>query len=241
MKVVMLIKRDKSLSFGQFRASLENKAKYLIAPFAKDLSRYKHNYPDIHAWCSPYGMTEAPYDCIIELWFVRQAGFQRLKDLCCDRARRFNDWAEISSLIDHGQTMCFVVTECNSSAEPAAGRVKGMSFHSRRSHLTRAQFRAYYETHHTPLVSSLFKIPRRYQRNYPDPANACLPEGMTDTPFDSVTQAWYDDLEIMERFRAAIADTKILARLKQDEENFLDGSKSILFQVDEIEHPIAID
>lgn len=43
----------------------------------------------------------------------------------------------------------------------------------------------------------------------------------------------------MKRFRAAIGDPEILERLKQDEENFLDGSKSILFQVDEIEHQLA--
>ena len=61
----------------------------------------------------------------------------------------------ISPLIDPGETMCFAVAECNSTDEPATGKVKGMSFHVRRSHLTRDQFRDYYETHHTPLVSSL--------------------------------------------------------------------------------------
>lgn len=187
MKVIMLMNRDQSLSPEQFRVSLEDKAEALLAPFVGDILRCKRNYPDIRAWCSPADMVEAPYDCIVELWFRRQAGFDQLKSLSSSRATYSKDWAEIAPLIDPRTIMCFAVTECNSTSEPAAGKVKGMSFHVRRSHLTRDAFRDYYETHHTPLVSGLFKVSRRYQRNYPDPTHACLPGGMADTPFDSVT------------------------------------------------------
>lgn len=238
MKVILLLKRSKPLSPDQFRASLEHHARMLVAPFANTLLRYQRNYPDIRAWCSPADLAEAPYDCIVQLWFADPAGFDRLKSLCAGSRAQPEQWAMISPLIDPDATMCFAVSEHNSTDEPAAGKVKGMSFHVRRSHLTRDQFRDYYEMHHTPLVSSIFNVPRRYQRNYPDPATAFLPTGMTDTPFDSVTQAWYDDLDSMQRFRAAIADPAILARLREDEAQFLDGSKSILFQVDEIDEPM---
>lgn len=239
MKVILLLKRHGALSSAAFREFLQARSGALIAPFARSVSRYQHNYPDIAAWCSPPDMAEAPYDAIVQLWFGDPAGFDRLKALCGDAALRAAEWPTIAPLIDPDRTMCFEVAEFNSTVAPATGAVKGMSFHVRRSHLSRDQFRDYYETRHTPLVAGLFQVDRRYQRNYPDAATACLPQGMADTPFDSVTQAWYDDLDAMKRFREAIGNPAVLSRLREDEANFLDGSKSILFQVDEIEQPIA--
>lgn len=239
MKVILLLKRNAALSHGAFRGSLQAQAGALIAPFARSVSRYQHNYPDIAAWCSPPDMAEAPYDAIVQLWFADRAGFEQLKTLCGDAALRAAEWPAIAPLIDPDRTMCFEVAEFNSTTAPAAGTVKGMSFHVRRSHLSRDQFRDYYETRHTPLVAGLFQVDRRYQRNYPAAATAHLPRGLADTPFDSVTQAWYDDIGAMKRFREAIGNPAVLSRLREDEENFLDGSKSILFQVDEIEQPIG--
>lgn len=239
MKAIVTLNRAPNFSFNQFRRKFEEGARELVASFIGALSRYQRNYPDIAVWCSPADMEEAPYDCIVQLWFKNAAGFDQLRMLCGDPVLRGQHWPTISPLIDCGRIMCFKVDERNSTNESAAGKVKGMSFHVRRPHLDRAGFRDYYEGEHIRLVDSLFNVERRYQRNYPDASCAYLPEGMEDTPFDSVTQAWYDDQEANDRFRAAIGNPEVLAKLRDDEANFLDGSKSILFQVEEIEDDLG--
>ncbi len=235
MKAILLLRRSRSTTVADFRASFELHAAELIAPIRSGVVRYQRNYPDIAAWCSPPDLAEAPYDCVVQIWLSDPAGFDQLKALCASADLRAAHWRNLSATIDPAAMLCFAVIECNSTDEPAEGSVKGMSFHVRRPHLSRDQFRDYYEHEHAPLVSRLFDVPRRYQRNYPIAADACLPAGMADTPFDSVTQAWYDDLETMKRFQAAIADPLVLARIREDEAKFLDGARSILFRVEEVE------
>ena len=94
--------------------------------------------------------------------------------------------------------------------------LKMIALLKKRAGMSRAEFRAYYEGHHVPLIFGQ-QGPNmlEYRRNY-------LPEVVAG--FDVVTEIWFKDRATMEA-AMMIASTGVIGeQIARDEENFLDRS-----------------
>jgi len=109
--------------------------------------------------------------------------------------------------------------------------------------LSRDEFIAYYETHHAPLIARLIPQPVRYQRSYLIPGtllkNSDASAGLSsdgaadDTPFDVMTEAWFDSQAAFDEMLAITNDPEIGRIIAEDEEKFMDLKKNIVFLADE--------
>jgi len=98
--------------------------------------------------------------------------------------------------------------------------------------LSRAEFIAYYETRHAPLIQSLLPDIADYRRNYVDRSGAFeSPEAAID--FDSITEMRFADRAAYDRFLARARQPEIAKAIAEDEENVFDRSATRMFTVDE--------
>jgi hypothetical protein len=68
----------------------------------------------------------------------------------------------------------------------------------------------------------------------PSPAHAPGPAGVPPAPFDGIAGAWFDDIESA---HAGLCQDQWADIVAQDEENFLDRSKTrVVFSTDEVEY-----
>ena len=86
---------------------------------------------------------------------------------------------------------------------------KNIALLPRRSGLTRAQFRDYYETHHALLAIGYFPF-TRYVRNHLADAE--------EVGFDTISEFWSDDLARL----AALMETDVGELMRADEQRFMD-------------------
>ena len=115
--------------------------------------------------------------------------------------------------------------------------IKLIAFLSRLPHVSHAEFRDYYEAHHAPLVLSLMPSICGYERNYPDLGKVRPPEGKTLADmidWDAMTVIRFNDREGLNAYKAVMRDEAAMAIIRADEAKFLDGAKSRLFMVDEL-------
>ena len=107
----------------------------------------------------------------------------------------------------------------------------------KKSSISAEDFKTYYEANHVPLIESLFPTLTGYKRTYlleSNMLNDSLPlesEG-GHTPFDVITELTFDDEEGLNQFFAKGADEEVVEAIRQDESNFLDGEKTIMYRVD---------
>jgi uncharacterized protein (TIGR02118 family) len=111
--------------------------------------------------------------------------------------------------------------------------IKVMVLLSRKEGLTREQFKQYYEERHAPLIASLLRSVVQYKRNYPLLEGAHFPPPQQDTAFDSATEIWFDNRAGYDAFVRAVSDPETLRKIREDEANFLDHTKTCRFVVDE--------
>ncbi len=105
--------------------------------------------------------------------------------------------------------------------------------------VSRAEFVAYYEANHAPLVLSLMPGIVEYRRNYPQAEGAFA---FAETPpfdYDSVTEIWYADRARYDAAIAAVSQPEAAARLAADEENFIDRARTRMFVVEERQSDIS--
>ncbi|MEU3642288.1 EthD domain-containing protein [Lentzea sp. NPDC034063] len=96
-----------------------------------------------------------------------------------------------------------------------------------RAGMSRDEFVDYYENHHVPLVLSLAPAPVRYARNYlPEAGERGLP-----AEFDVVTLLSFADEATYHAWLAAVLAED--SGIAQDEERFLDRSRTRAWTVDE--------
>ena len=89
----------------------------------------------------------------------------------------------------------------------------------RKSTLTHEQFVDYHKTRHAPLFTSIPAVQahvRRYVQQHTLPVE--LP-GLPPVKYDGITELWFDDVPAI---AAVFGDPEYLARVRPDEEKFLD-------------------
>lgn len=103
----------------------------------------------------------------------------------------------------------------------------------RKTGLSMAEFRAYYEEQHIPLCMPYMVGPVRYRRFYLDPV-----EGMPEQEFDVVTELCFADQKMRDMVLAGMAANQLPAEVIADEERFIDRAKSRFHAVTEHETPL---
>lgn len=107
--------------------------------------------------------------------------------------------------------------------------IRCMAFISKLPHISREAFIDYYERVHAPLINQLLPMYAAYRRHYL--AEYLYPAGgvpahdvVTELHFASEAdyQAWLDRL----------ADPAVIARIREDEANFLDSSRTVMWRID---------
>lgn len=95
----------------------------------------------------------------------------------------------------------------------------------RKPGMSMEDFMDYYENTHTKLTRKAFPQMKRYRRNYITPVqNEMCADG--ESPFDCVTEAWFDAREDFDDVIKTLAENPDLAaEIVEDELNFFDRSK----------------
>jgi SnoaL-like domain/EthD domain len=110
--------------------------------------------------------------------------------------------------------------------------MKVIALLKKKAGLSRAEFIAYYETRHAPLIRSLLPDIADYRRNYVDREGA-IESSVAAIDFDSVTEIYFADRAACERFWERSADPEVARAIAEDEENVFDRAATRLFIVDE--------
>ncbi len=110
--------------------------------------------------------------------------------------------------------------------------IKTIAMIKRKEGMSREEFIRYYEERHAPLGLAHFPFVK-YVRNYPVP----LP-GTDEPPFDVITEFWFEDEAALAKsmeFNASPA----AQIFRDDEDRFMDRSKTVGYMVDERESKIG--
>jgi len=107
----------------------------------------------------------------------------------------------------------------------------------KRESVSAEEFQKYYEKNHVPLIKSLFPSLRGYKRTYlleSNMLNDALPleSDNNASPFDAITELTFDDEDGLNQFFARGADEEVVDAIRNDEANFLDGKKTIMYRVE---------
>lgn len=123
-------------------------------------------------------------------------------------------------------------------------RLKAVVFLKKKASLSRDEFIAYYEHKHVPLVREIFPTISEYRRNFIDhdynmmggPADGA-PAAEPPPYFDVITEIWFENKQDLQIFIDAHQDAEKMARLQQDELQFLDRSMMQIHAVTEYISP----
>ena len=108
---------------------------------------------------------------------------------------------------------------------------------SKKTSISEEDFQTYYENTHVPLIERLFPTLMDYKRTYLLKAsmlNDVLPlesEG-EHAQFNVITELTFEDEEGLNQFFEKGAEEEVILMIRDDEANFLDGEKTIMFRVD---------
>ena len=111
----------------------------------------------------------------------------------------------------------------------------------KRADLSREQFIDYYENRHVPLAYGLFPQIARYTRNYAMGENLHYAgrAGTIALPYDCVTEHWFKDRAAYDDMMAQFeSDPAKFAGIDQDEANFMDKERVVMFLVEEVHSDI---
>lgn len=107
----------------------------------------------------------------------------------------------------------------------------------KRDEISEADFKAYYENNHVPLIKSLFPTIAGYKRTYLLEANSlseALPlesEGVQQQ-VNVITEIIFDDEEGLNDFFAIGTHEDVVDAIRKDEAHFLDGEKTLMYRVE---------
>lgn len=102
-----------------------------------------------------------------------------------------------------------------------------------RQGLSREDFIEHYENRHVPLIRQCLPQICDYRRNFIQQEGAIISVGASAPDFDVITEMWYPDRAAFDEAMAMFPRPEVYERIAQDEERFLDRSKTRLFIVEE--------
>ncbi|MGC6475587.1 MAG: EthD domain-containing protein [Parvibaculales bacterium] len=108
---------------------------------------------------------------------------------------------------------------------------------SKRDSISEADFKTYYETHHVPLIKSLFPTIAGYKRTYlleEHSLNETLPlesDGVQQQ-VNVITEIIFDDEDGLNEFFARGTHEDVVEAIRKDEAHFLDGEKTLMYRVE---------
>jgi hypothetical protein len=116
--------------------------------------------------------------------------------------------------------------------------MKVMILLKRKSGMSAAAFRDYYENSHVVLAHKyLGHLFIDYRRNYSETVAEQVGEkpnpAVADSPFDAITEIWLKDRDAWLEMQRIIADPSIGKIFMEDEENFLDRPSLRIFPCQE--------
>ena len=127
----------------------------------------------------------------------------------------------------------------------------------RKPKLNPQAFRHHYDNIHVPLVKSLSgaKFPLSHTRHYiqrdhqgggHDKANDTFPAvtligSPEDFSYDAYTELVFEDESAFREFQAVVSEPKVAARIREDEELFMDWRRSRAVVVDQMSQTIRAD
>jgi len=117
--------------------------------------------------------------------------------------------------------------------------IKTVAFLKRKPGMSHAEFVAYYEGRHAPLILELAPQVCGYRRNYLQSEGAILAPGASAPDFDVVTELYYADRRAFDEAMRSFTEPSNAARIASDEENLFDRSKTRFYVVEERTSPIA--
>lgn len=108
--------------------------------------------------------------------------------------------------------------------------IKSIVMMKRKEGISHEEFKRYYEEQHAPLGLKYFPF-ARYVRNY-----ICPTPAMPDPPFDVITEFWFREED---HARAMAFNASPEAQIfREDENRFMDVSKTVAYLVEERESKI---
>jgi uncharacterized protein (TIGR02118 family) len=110
--------------------------------------------------------------------------------------------------------------------------IKAVAFITKKAGMERQAFIDYYENRHVPLVCSLVPVPPVFKRSYLVRGDDFNIEGDA-IGFDVVTEMEFPDRAAMLAWVDALFAPGNNERVRSDQENFLDRSRSYTYIMDE--------
>ncbi len=239
-KVIALITRKPDMTREQFVEYYEANHVKLVWRVFPQVIDYRRNFVDMRGAIMAPGMPDPDFDSVTEIWYRDRAGYEemlanhsapKLEKTMTDDEGRF---------MDRTKTRFFIVDEYGATAAGDADKAPGfkvIALLSCKKGLSKADFIHYYETRHVPLIRSKFDGIAEYRRNFVDLTGAIIADGVAPPDFDVVTELWFSDRRGYEQMLAAHANPDVGQAIADDEENFLDRSKTRFFVVEEHRAP----
>jgi len=112
---------------------------------------------------------------------------------------------------------------------------KILLFMKRRSDLSMAEFRGYYEAQHAPLCRQGLSGVARYVRRYITPLAHPETGVWQDCEFDVITELWFASQEHRDRTAVYLSSKCMPQEIVEDEKQLFDRSSFRLATVDECE------
>ena len=235
-KVIALIARRTDMTreqFVEYYANNHVKLVWRVFPWTAD---YRRNFIDLSQSIMAPGVTTPDFDSITEMWFDDRAGYDRMLNTHAQPELDATMKADEGRFMDRTKTRFFIVNEHGATAAAAPENVPGfkvMALLGKKPGLSKAEFIDHYENRHVPLIKSMFDGIVEYRRSYVDLTGAILSDGVAPPDFDVVTELWFKDRAGYEAMLAGPGNPEVAKRVADDEEYFLDRSKTRFFVVDE--------
>jgi uncharacterized protein (TIGR02118 family) len=111
--------------------------------------------------------------------------------------------------------------------------VKLICFLKRKPGMSFEDFVKHYETVHKPLVDSMNPGFRKYARRYIKPQANRVYSGQGESPYDVITEMWFDSQEDYDRGIGRMASDENAAAIAADSEKMFDMTKAHFFTIAE--------
>ena len=108
---------------------------------------------------------------------------------------------------------------------------------SKKSSISEEDFKNYYENNHAPLIESLFPTLDGYTRTYLFESNLLsdtlpLESDGAQSQFNVITELTFKNDEDLNQFFERGTHQDVVETIRDDEANFLDGEKTIMYRVE---------